>query len=124
MKYKVELLKKVNDLEFGMSKETVRDILGDCKIARHRDMFANCFAEYKESKLISIEVFGDFVVDVNGIAFHYTDDLEEATRKMLLLDPDFEIEKEAGGISRKYSLGIYFENGFEAFLIGTENYYN
>ena len=124
MKYKVELLKRVNDLEFGMSQETVRGILGDFRPARKRDMFTNCFAEYEENKLISIEVFGDFVVDVNGTVFHHTDNLEEVTRKMLLIDPDFEIEKDAGGISRKYSLGIYFENGFEAFLIGKENYYH
>lgn len=71
-------------------------------------MFANCFAEYKEDKLISIEVFGKFVVGVNGVVFSSDDEFEEMERKFLLPDPDTEID-EAGATSKKCSIGTYFE---------------
>lgn len=123
MDYKVELHKSVNGLEFGTDKTTVRKTLGSFEEVRDRDMFASCFAEYKDDKLISIEVFGEFVVEVNGVVFSSNNDFEEMERKMLLLDDDSEIDDD-GATSQKCSLGTYFENGFEAFLIGIENYYS
>ncbi len=122
MEYKIELYKSVNALKFGTNRDKVREILGNFDNTTQRDMFANCFAEYGENKLISIEVFGDFVVEINGIIFSSDDQFEEMERKILLLDPDAEIS-ECGAISKKCSLGTYFENGFEAFLIAEEKYY-
>lgn len=122
MEYKIELYKSVNALKFGTSRDEVRKILGNFDKTTERDMFANCFAEYRENKLISIEVFGEFVVKVNGIIFSSDDQFEEMERKMLLLDPDAEID-DCGATSKKCSLGTYFENGFDAFLIAEEGYY-
>lgn len=124
MEYHIKLFYSVNDLVFGMDKEDVRRILGSFTIVGNRDMFLNCFAEYHEDKLVSIEAFGDFKVIINDVVFTFSDDIEEANRKMLLIDPDAEIiHNESGAVSRKYSIATYFENGFEAFLIGIENYY-
>lgn len=122
MRYKVELYKSVNGLEFGTDRTTVRKTLGDFDNRTERDMFSNCFAEYRDDNLVSIEIFGEFVVEVNGVTFSSDDEFEEMERKFLLLDPDVEID-DCGATSKKCSLGTYFENGFDAFLIGVEGYY-
>lgn len=123
MKYKVELYESVNGLKFGTDRDTVRKTLGDFSNITERDMFSNCFAEYRNEKLISIEIFGEFVVEVNGVIFSSNDEFEEMERKILLLDPDANIDG-CGATSKKCSIGTYFENGFESFLIGVENYYS
>lgn len=122
MEYNIELFKSVNGLNFGTDKDTVRKTLGKFSNVTKRDMFANCFAEYRDDKLISIEVFGEFVVNVNGVIFSSNDEFEEMKRKMLMIDSEAEIG-ENGVISKQCSLGTYFENGFDAFLIGEKGYY-
>lgn len=122
MKYKVEIHKGVNNLKFGTEKSAVRHHLGNFEEVNGRDMFSNCFAEYQNNKLISIEIFGEFVVNVDDTVFSSRDEFEEMQRKMMSLDPDADIDA-SGATSQKYSLGTYFENGFEAFLIGKEGYY-
>ena len=123
MNYTVELFKRVNELEFGMSKDAVRQMLGAYTVAGKRDMFAHCFAEYADDKLISVEIFGDFTVEIGEVTFRSSDNLKEVGRKMLLLDPEAKLDPKAGASSRKLSIGTYFENGFECILIGRENYY-
>ena len=85
-------------------------------------MFSNCFAEYENDKLISIEIFGEFVVEINGVTFSSDDEFEIMKMKMLSLDADAEID-DSGAISKKCSIGTYLESGFDAFLIAKENYY-
>ena len=122
MEYKVELHKSVNGLKFGTDRATVRNQLGEYNNVTKRDMFSNCFAEYENDKLVSIEVFGEFVVEINGVTFSSDDEFEAMKMKILLLDSGAKIDAN-GAISKKCSLGTYFENGFDAFLIAKENYY-
>lgn len=122
MEYKVELYKSVNGLGFGTDKAEVRKIMGNFDNTTERDMFSDLFAEYEDDKLVSIEVFGDFIVEVNGVVFSSDDEFEEMERKIRQIDPDAEID-DCGAISKKYSIAAYFENGFDAFLIAKEGYY-
>jgi len=104
MEYHVIPLKKVNDLEFGMSREMVREHLGDYMEFHDGDRFNNCFVYYKNSQLSAIELYGNYRVFVNDIIFESSDSLEESKRKMKLLDNDaYDLESYIFEISVDYT---------------------
>lgn len=49
-----------------------------------RDLFRDCLAEYRDGRLLSMEVFGGFTAKVGGVVFRSSGSLEEVGRKILL----------------------------------------
>lgn len=119
-------LKKVNGVEFGMSREEVRSVLGKAKEFRKTkfsknttDDFGYCHVFYDSNdKCEAIEIFNEVEVVVNDtVIFPSSIKVAQTVFKDL-------IEDEGCYISAELAVGITLDNDkMESILFGTKGYY-
>lgn len=123
-------LKAVGDIEFGMSRNEVRGILGKYRefkkskfSSNTTDDFGYCHVYYdKENKCEAVEIFDDVTVKIGQqvvfpLAFSKTCEI------LKVRDGNVEIE-EGSCTSLKESIGVYAPQGYgETILFGCEGYY-
>lgn len=118
---------KVGEVEFGMSREEVRTLLGEAKEfykfeddINTTDDFGFCHVFYdQDNKCEAIEIFSEAEVFCNDTLIFPTDFI---TAKKAI--SDFE-EDDEGLISYSQSIGIYAPDGdMESILFGKTGYYD
>lgn len=126
MRIDVVPTRKVGEVEFGMSREEVRALLGDATEfykfeddSNTTDDFGFCHVFYDQDNTCeAIEIFSEAEVFCNDALIFPTDFI--AAKKAI---PDFE-EDDEGLISYSQSMGIYAPDGdMESILFGKTGYY-
>lgn len=119
-------LKKVNDVEFGMKREEVRELWGEAKEFKKSkfskvttDDFGFCHVYYDENdRCEAVEIFEDAEVFING-GVVFPGKIELAKEKIEDL-----VEDEGSWISYEQSIGIYAPGEkMESILFGKKGYY-
>lgn len=126
----VRPLKAVGDIEFGMSRNEVRGILGKYREFKKSkwatcttDDFGYCHVYYdKENKCEAVEIFGDVRVKIaQQVIFPL--DFSKTCELLKARDETLEIEEDSC-TSLKESIGVYAPQGkSEAILFGCARYY-
>ena len=126
MKFVADPLKRVGEVEFGMSREKVRSILGEAKEFKKSkysknttDDFGFCHVYYDPDNCCeAIELFGDIEIVVAG-EIVFPGSVENIRTIIKDLDGDG-----YGYLSVKESIGVTESNGMiEAILFGKAGYY-
>ena len=117
----------VNNIKFGMNRESVRSLLGNAEEfyktaydTNAADDFGFCHVFYYDNdQCEAIEIFNEAEVYINGTLL-FPVDLD--TAKTII--EDFELDDD-GLISYSKSIGIYAPDGeMESILFGKEGYYD
>lgn len=127
----VELLRKVGDIYFGMSRLQVRDIMGEYKEFKKSkfsknttDNFDICHVYYDlNNKCEAIELFGEVNIKI-GEEIILPNKFDKVCSILSKIDKEIEIEVD-GCTSINYSIGVYSPNGkVESILFAKEGYYS
>ena len=129
MIWNVELLKGINGIEYGTSRDEVRKLIGlpykeghsVLDFGVYHDYFGDsCCVEYDCSfKMIAIEIYRREIIYISGKKV-FPGDISEYSEFV----DDF-VEDEDGYISRRKSVGLYLSNGkIESVTFGQKNYYD
>lgn len=123
----VKPLKSVNDIEFGMKREQVRNIFGDKYREFNKTKFSNNTTDdfyyyhvfYNEKdECEAVEIFEDISVIINGLKV-FPNEVSVLTS----IASDF-TEENGSYISKSMSIGVYAPNGkIESILFGVDGYY-
>ena len=124
------LLKNVGNIEFGMLRDQVRNLLGECREFKKSkfssyttDDFGYCHVYYTEdNRCEAVEIFNEVIVRIDNQVIFPLNFL--STCQILKeLDGEVQIEKEYC-TSIKQSIGVYAPEGkAESILFGSKGYY-
>lgn len=128
--FKYEPYKKVGLLEFGMSREQVRKIMGEYKEFRKSkfsknstDDFGDCHAFYTQNNTLqAVEVFNDAKLEMGNYNI-FDFDYDKLESFFLGFDNNLELSNDSM-ISKALGLSVYAPNKkIESILVFQEGYY-
>jgi hypothetical protein len=123
-------LKKVGDIEFGMDRSKVREILGEYKEFRKNKFSRNTTDDFKichvyydiNNKCEAVEIFEKVTLKINNTII-YPAAYKEVCNFLKELDEDAELEEDSC-TSFKKAISIYAPGGeVESILIEAEGYF-